>query len=86
MTTPEIKRDALNRAFRTLVQGLGIDLAVAVAMVLGTTIIGWSSWGDVQWSVLSFTLAKTATQAVVAYIMRRWANRSLPNTLQAPEV
>lgn len=78
----QVKADALQRALRTFVAGLGIDLAVAAAMVIGVAVAGWGSWGDVQWGVLSFSLAKSITQAVVAYVMRRWANKAVPNSLQ----
>lgn len=78
----QLKADASNRSIRTFLQGIGIDIAVAIALVLGTTIVGWENWGDVQWAVLSFTVAKSVVQAVAAYVMRLWLDPSrLPTPL-----
>jgi hypothetical protein len=71
-----LKADAQNRSLRTFLQGLGIDIAVGVALVLVTLVGGWNSWGDVQWAILTFSLAKSVVQAVAAYIMRMWLDKS----------
>lgn len=72
----QLKADASNRSLRTFLQGLGIDIAVGIALVLAATVAGWSSWGDVQWAILSFSLAKSVVQAVAAYVMRMWLDKS----------
>lgn len=75
-TSTALKADASNRSVRTFLQGLGIDVAVGIALVLATTVTGWTSWGDVQWAILSFSIFKSVLQAVAAYVMRRWLDKS----------
>ena len=78
----QLRSDAKNRSLRTFVQGLAIDILVGAAVVLATLVGGWSSWGEVQWASLSFSLAKSVAQAVAAYIMRFWLDASkLPTPL-----
>lgn len=82
--------DAKNRALRTFVQGLGIDVAVGLALVLGTYFMTAQSWGDVQWAILGFSLFKSVVQAVSAYVMRQWMDRKtdvlLPPASAGPPV
>jgi hypothetical protein len=42
--------DARNRALRTALQGLGIDVAVTLALALYTQMGTLDAWGQVQWS------------------------------------
>jgi hypothetical protein len=63
------KRDAINRAVRTFVAGLWLDVATAVvaALVLGLSDVHWTkAW----WVALGILLAKTAGTAVVSYVRR----------------
>lgn len=70
MTTPTLAADAKNRAFRTFLQGIGIDVAVAVAAAL----LVWLPDADISkkeaWIVLGTSAAKTVLQAIAAYVMR----------------
>ena len=80
-----LKGDASNRGFRTFVQGLGIDVAVGVALVISTFFIGANDWGDVEWIVLSFSVFKSVVQACAAYVMRRWLDPSRVPTPLPPD-
>lgn len=63
--------DARNRAFRTLVQGVALDVFVAVVAVLYTT-VGDAAWTREYWLGLAGLLAKSAVTAVVSYFARRY--------------
>lgn len=81
MTKAELGRlreDARNRALRTFLTGLGIDVAVGVALVLVTYVGPLGGWDEFQWTVLSFSLVKSVIQAVGAYILRRFIDGRVP--------
>ena len=69
MTTPA-RTDAQSRAGRTLIQGLAVDVAVAIAAAL----LLWLPDADLSsreaWIVLGTSLAKTVLTAVASYVMR----------------
>lgn len=67
-----LQADASNRGWRSLAQGLAIDIAVGVALVLASLIGPWGQWGDVQWAIMSFSVAKSVMQAVCAFVLRRF--------------
>jgi hypothetical protein len=62
--------DARSRAWRTCVQGLLTDVAVAVIMVLATQ-VGDLQWTGAWWGALGLLLLKTAVQSGVAHLARR---------------
>lgn len=70
MTNSTVKAAATERATRSLWQGLGIDVAIAVSAAL----LVWLPQADVldktAWTVLATALVKTVLQAVAAYVMR----------------
>ena len=69
-----LAQDATNRAVRSFVQGLAIDLAVAVAALV---LANADSITDRQGLVLfSIALAKTCAQTVASFVMRRFADAS----------
>lgn len=68
--------DATNRSVRTFLTGLAIDVAVGVALVLGTYFVNKNTWGDVEWLLLSFSLFKSFVQAAAAFILRRFLDAS----------
>lgn len=76
-----LNRDARNRALRTFMTGLGVDVTVAVALVLLTFVGPLGGWGEVQWSLLSFSLAKSVTQAGASFVLRRWLDGRIPTPL-----
>jgi hypothetical protein len=61
--------DAKDRAWRTVLQGLGIDLATALVLSLAVllTRIDWT-WAF--WGALGLAVAKSLIQATVAFFMR----------------
>lgn len=74
--------DARNRALRTFLQGLAIDVLVAVATLLITVFATASSWGELQWAVIGFSLLKTVLMAIASFIMRRFLDR--PGSIALP--
>lgn len=62
--------DALNRAFRTFVQGLLVDVSSTVVLV-ATAQLGDLRWTKAYWYALVLLLAKTAVATAVAYVGRR---------------
>lgn len=85
MATKLLKKDASNRSVRTFLQGLAIDIAVGIALVLATFFVDKNSWGDIEWAILTFSLAKSAVQALAAYIMRLWLDPSRVPTPLPPD-
>jgi hypothetical protein len=59
--------DARNRALRTFLQGLALDVALAVALIVYSA----TSAEHVEWRLLLLTLAKTAVQTAASYVMRK---------------
>ena len=78
--TTALTNDARNRALRTFLQGLAIDLAVAVAAFALANV---DSITDRAGLILALTsLAKTLVTTVAAYVMRRFLDgSSLPTPL-----
>lgn len=64
------RHDARDRAWRTLWQGLALDVTLAAVLFLHTATedIAWTS---TYWRVLGLTLAKTVIQTTLASLMRR---------------
>lgn len=69
-TRPAAQAAARERAVRTFVQGLGLDVLVAVAAAL----LAWLPSADVTssaaWLILGAALIKTVLQAAAAYVLR----------------
>lgn len=65
----EVREDAKDRSFRTLRQGLLIDVAVAVILVLSTAFTT-IEWTPEYWMALGLTLARSILQAGVSYFYR----------------
>jgi hypothetical protein len=61
--------DAKDRAWRTFVQGLMIDVAVGVTLVL-VTAFATIEWTPAYWLALAASLGRTILQSAVAYVMR----------------
>lgn len=78
--TTRLANDARNRALRTFLQGLAIDLAVAIAAFALANV---DSITDKQGLILAATtLGKTVVTTIAAYVMRRYLDgSSLPTPL-----
>ena len=69
--TRPVERDAQTRAYRTLIQGLMVDVLAAIAVALTAAIAGGIEWTQAYWVALGLAVAKSAIVAVVSYIARR---------------
>lgn len=79
MSSRALSRDARNRALRSLLQGLVIDVLVAVALVVYTVT---TSPDPVVWNLLAASVARTVAQSMASFVMRRFADPSgLPTPL-----
>lgn len=68
--------DARNRALRTFVQGLATDVLAALVLLLLPVVTAAEGWGDFEWSVLGFLVAKTVVVTALSYVMRQYLDRS----------
>lgn len=70
MATAPVKASALERAKRTFLTGVGLDVAIAVA----AAVLVWLPAADLAtttaWIVLATSLVKTIMQAVASYVVR----------------
>ena len=76
MTTRAVRRDARNRALRTFLQGLAADVTAALVMMLLPLISAANGWGDFEWQILGFLVAKTIAVSGLSYLMRTWLDGS----------
>ena len=73
---PTLTEVAQKRGVQTFLQGLAIDVAVALALVIGTQVAEIQRWEDFLAPALTLTLTKSVIQAVVAYVVRRFYDQS----------
>lgn len=74
--TAALTADAKNRMLRSVMQGLTIDVVVAVVLAVGSAFATSNGWSDFQWALLSYSVVKSVVQAVVAFVMRRFIDTS----------
>lgn len=74
MTTEATKADATSRGWRTFVQGLAIDLTLAVAAALLVWLPDADLSSNEAWLILGTSLTKTVLTAVASYVMRLKVN------------
>ena len=74
----EVNPDAINRSWRTLLQGLLFDVLAAVSLVFLPLITGAETWGDLDWKTMGFLLAKTVVVAGFSYLMRHLVQPNVP--------
>lgn len=71
---PSSTADARNRAFRTFVQGLAVDVVGATALAVGPALAGADfAWSRAYWLSVAGLAAKTAVTTAVSYVARRVA-------------
>ena len=77
---PVLTRETLaaKRGWQTLLQGLAVDVTVAVALVVLAYLPALDSWDTarLQVGIISFAVAKSIVQAIVSWVIRRWFDRS----------
>lgn len=71
-TTPPAGRDAAQRAFRTLVQGLAFDVAAALSVAAAAAIAPGISWTREYWAAFGLALGKSAIVSIVSYFARKF--------------
>jgi hypothetical protein len=59
--------DARNRALRTFLQGLAVDVLLTVALVVYDA----TSSENVQWRLIPLLLAKSVLTSAASYVMRK---------------
>lgn len=65
------KSDAKDRAWRTFLQNIWLDLAVVVGPLLYDAVSGWDgAFTRAYWLPVGLSVAKTAALVVIAYVMR----------------
>jgi hypothetical protein len=66
------RADARNRAWRSFLQGLLIDLGVAVLPLIYDAVSGWDgAFSRTYWTAVVISVAKTIGVTVISYVMRR---------------
>lgn len=76
MNPTPLNVDARNRALRSFIVGLAIDVAVAVALLLVNVFGSAQSWDDLDWKIIAFSLGKTLATTIGSYVLRRFADGS----------
>lgn len=74
MTPTTLNQDARNRALRTFLQGLAIDLAVAVAALVLANVDKITDEQGLR--LFAIGLAKTVVTTIASYVMRRFLDAS----------
>jgi hypothetical protein len=69
---PSASADATNRAWRTFLQGLLVDVVSAVALALLPALAGAEfAWTAEYWTAVALLAGKTAVMTVVSYVSRK---------------
>jgi hypothetical protein len=84
MSATPLSIDAANRAKRSFIQGLFIDVLVAIAAALLVWLPGADLSSADAWKIIGLTLAKTVLQSAASYVMRRFVDGSAVPTPLPP--
>lgn len=82
--TTLIQHDARNRALRSLMQGLAFDTTAAIVLVLFTTFSAAESFGDLEWTIIAFSVGKSAVVSALSYLMRTVFDRNVSDVVAPP--
>jgi hypothetical protein len=74
--TDALTADAKNRALRTFLQNLGVDVVVAALAVLIPVFTDANAFGELEWKIIAFSVGKTIVLTAFAFIMRRFLDKS----------
>lgn len=69
-TPTDTGTDARNRAWRTLVQSLGVDVAAAVVLAV-TPLLANIEWKQSYWIAVGLLAARSAVTALVSWVARK---------------
>lgn len=71
VNTVPVAKDASNRAWRTLLQALGLDVAIAVVLALAAYFAGNDiEWTGDYWVFLASLVGKSVVLAIVSFFVR----------------
>lgn len=69
---PSARDDARNRAFRTFMEGMAVDVTAAVALAVLPALSGADfAWSRAYWLTVAGLAGKTAVTSAVSYVARR---------------
>lgn len=72
ITPPRVERDAAERAWRTWMQGLAVDVAAGVGVALVAGVAGGIEWTHAYWIALALAVGKSSVTAALAYFARKF--------------
>lgn len=76
MQNEALNQDASNRALRTFLTGMFIDVCVGLVLAVSSAFAGANGWSDFQWAILAFSLVKSVVQSAASYVLRRYIDPS----------
>ena len=82
---PSLPEVAARRGWQALWQGLGVDVLVAVALVLLASLSNVERWEDFLAPALTLAVGKSIVQAAAAWVVRRYVDRSGYNADGTPK-
>lgn len=71
-----LKVDAKNRAWRTLLQGLGFSVASALVVSLLAAVTTATSWSELGATLIGFSFFQSVAVAGLSWLMRTYLDRS----------
>lgn len=70
--TTTVSTDASNRAWRTFLQGLLVDVIAAVVLVVGPALAGTDfAWSKTYWVTVAGLAGRSVLMAAVSYVARK---------------